>query len=218
MSNRQVEVQMQQEAHVLLRWLMTEARKLVDPIAFLEALACELRAASVDVSRITTGVPILHPRMFSFSLLWELGKPATERSYRRDPALTAATSSSPIWIACQGGGPVRCDLTAPPREGEFAIRAELRRDGFTDYVVYAVPFADGSPQGALARHLTPRRIQRRRDWVVRGDAVRRSRSISKSRCCAAPRGRCSIPMSDRNPADGCSTARSGAAAARSSGR
>jgi adenylate cyclase len=53
-------------------------------------------------------------------------------------------SASPIAIAYQGGGPVRCDLTAQPRDGEFAILGELRRDGFTDYVVYAVPFADGT--------------------------------------------------------------------------
>ena len=31
-----------------------------------------------------------------------------------------------------------------PREGEFAILDDLRRDGFTDYIVHAVPFADGS--------------------------------------------------------------------------
>src|SRR5262249_33932429 len=53
-------------------------------------------------------------------------------------------SNSPIRIAYEGGGPVRCDLASLPREGEFAILADLRRDGYTDYVVYAVPFADGS--------------------------------------------------------------------------
>jgi adenylate cyclase len=123
---------------------MADARKLVDPIEFLEAFAQKLRTAGLDVSRITTGVPILHPQMFSFSLLWEIDKATTERFYRSGPAATAAMSSSPIWIAYQGGGPVRCDLSAPPRSGEFAILDELRRDGYTDYVVYAVPFADGS--------------------------------------------------------------------------
>jgi adenylate cyclase len=53
-------------------------------------------------------------------------------------------ANSPIRIAYEGGGPTRCNLTAPPREGEFAILDELRRDRLTDYVVYAVPFADGS--------------------------------------------------------------------------
>jgi adenylate cyclase len=123
---------------------MVDARKLADPNAFLEGFAHELRAAGVDVARITTGVPILHPQIFSFSGLWELGKGTTERLYRSGPGFSATMSNSPIRIAYDGGGPVRCDLSAPPVEGEFAILDELRRDGFTDYIVYAVPFADGS--------------------------------------------------------------------------
>src|SRR5271169_6224133 len=53
-------------------------------------------------------------------------------------------ANSPIRISHEGGGPVHCDLAAPPREGEFTILADLRRDGDTDYIVYSVPFADGS--------------------------------------------------------------------------
>ena len=123
---------------------MTEARKHADPIRFLDAFAGQLRAAGIDVARITTGVPILHPQIFSFSLLWELGKQTTERVFRSDPTTTAFIANSPIGIAYAGGGPTRCDLTAPAREGEFTILEDLRRDGLTDYVVYAVPFADGS--------------------------------------------------------------------------
>jgi adenylate cyclase len=40
---------------------MTEARRRVDAGDFLEAFANELHAAGIDVPRITTGVPILHP-------------------------------------------------------------------------------------------------------------------------------------------------------------
>ncbi len=128
--------------HPVIRWLMTDARKQTDPSEFLVAFADRLRASDVDVARITTGVPILHPQIFSFSGLWELGKGVSERLYRADPSVTA--SSSPILIAYGGGGLIRCDLTAPPRPGEFAILPELRRDGYTDYIVYALPFADGS--------------------------------------------------------------------------
>jgi adenylate cyclase len=132
------------ETHPLIRWLMTDARNHADPIQFLDAFAGELRAAGIDVVRMTTGVPILHPQIFSFSLLWELDKETTERLYRSGPTTTATMANSPIRVAYEGGGPTRCDLTAPPRQGEFAILDELRRDGLTDYVVYAVPFADGS--------------------------------------------------------------------------
>jgi adenylate cyclase len=52
------------ETHPVIRWLMTDARKRTDACEFLEAFAHELRAAGVDVARITTGVPILHPQIF----------------------------------------------------------------------------------------------------------------------------------------------------------
>jgi adenylate cyclase len=130
--------------HPLIRWLMTDARKHADSSEFLEAFAHELRAAGVDVSRITTGVPILHPQIFSFSGLWELGKGTTERLYRAGPASTSTMSNSPIRIAYEGGGPVRFDLTAPARQGEFSILEDLRGEGYSDYVVHSVPFADGS--------------------------------------------------------------------------
>jgi adenylate cyclase len=130
--------------HPVIRWLMTDARRLTDPNEFLEALAEKLRGAGVDVSRITTGVPILHPQIFSFSGLWELGKGTSERLYRAGPDVPQAMVNSPIGIAYRGGGPVRCDPAAPPKPGEYPILEDLRRDGYTDYIVYAVPFADGS--------------------------------------------------------------------------
>src|SRR5207237_1071823 len=71
-------------------------------------------------------------------------KGTTERLFRPRPDIPAILANSPIGIAYQGGGPVRCGLSAPPQEGEFAILGDLRRDGYTDYAVYGVPFADGS--------------------------------------------------------------------------
>ena len=132
------------ETHPVIRWLMTDARRRIDASEFLEAFALELRAAGIDVARITTGVPILHPQIFSFSGLWQLEKGTTERLYRSGPGTQSTIANSPIRIAYEGGGPVRCDLAAPPRDGEFAILDDLRREGFTDYIVHPVPFADGS--------------------------------------------------------------------------
>lgn len=132
------------QSHPVIRWLMTDARRRTDPCEFLEAFAHQLRAAGVDVARVTTGVPILHPQIFSFSGLWQLDKGTTERLYRASADDLAIMARSPIRIAYESGGPVRCDLTAPAEDGEFAILADLRRDGYTDYIVHSVPFADGS--------------------------------------------------------------------------
>src|SRR5260370_143887 len=131
------------ETHPVIRWLMTDARRRTDANEFLEAFALELRAAGVDVSRITTGVPILHPQIFSFSGLWQLGKGTSERLYRTEPGIAATLSNSPIGIAYQGGGPVRCNLSAPPQDGEFAVLSDLRRDGFIDLLIcYVGPMCD----------------------------------------------------------------------------
>jgi adenylate cyclase len=150
------------ETHPVIRWLMTNARRL-EASEFLEAFAQQLLAAGVDVSRITTGVPILHPQIFSFSGLWQLESGATERLYRTKPSIPAALANSPIGIAYGGGGPVRCDLAAPRRDGEFAILGDLRREGFTDYIVHSVPFADGSHK-ALS-------LATRRDGGFNGDEL-----------------------------------------------
>ena len=130
--------------HPVLRWLMTDARTLSSSSEFLASFAERLRANGVDVARITTGVPILHPQLVSFSGLWQLGKGSSERLYRHSEETTTALSTSPIRIAYGGGGPVRCRLTSPPMEVEFPILADLRAEGLTDYIVLAVPFADGT--------------------------------------------------------------------------
>jgi adenylate cyclase len=128
----------------LVQWLITDARRIAEPAGFLAALAEQLRAHGVDVVRATTGVPILHPQVFAYSVLWELDKGVSERRFRLDAGSIAVFENSPTKIVYEGGGPVRCDPTAAPRAGEFGILADLRRDGITDYIALNIPFADGS--------------------------------------------------------------------------
>src|SRR6516165_3975960 len=91
---------------------MSDARKLADPGEFLEAFAGELRRSGIDVSRITTGVPILHPQIFSFSSLWELGKGASERLFRAGPNVSATMSNSPDRCAMRSIFPIRGEAAA----------------------------------------------------------------------------------------------------------
>jgi adenylate cyclase len=127
----------------VIRWLMTEGRHITDARNFLESFASCLTDAGVDVSRITTGVPVLHPQLFSMSALWERDKGVTERLYRADPSQDAILANSPIRAAYDGRS-FRSRLTKPAENHEFPILAELRRGGVTDYVVLPVPFSDGT--------------------------------------------------------------------------
>jgi len=98
------------EGSPVTRWLMTEGRHIMDAKSFLESFAACLRDAGVDVSRITTGVPVLHPQLFSVSSLWERDKGVTERRYRVDPSQDAILANSPIRSAYDGN-PFRSRLT-----------------------------------------------------------------------------------------------------------
>jgi adenylate cyclase len=130
------------EGSSVIRWLMTEGRHITDAKSFLESFAACLRDAGVDVSRITTGVPVLHPQLFSVSSLWERDKGVTERRYRVDPSQGAILANSPIRGAYDGN-PFRSRLTTA-EQPEFPILMELRSAGVTDYLVLPVPFSDGT--------------------------------------------------------------------------
>jgi len=131
------------EESPVIRWLMTDGRRITDPKGFLENFAMRLIEAGVDVSRITTGVPVLHPQLYSYSGLWERRKGVTERLYRVDASQDAILTNSPIKNAYEGRS-FRSRLTAPAAEREFPILTELRCTGMTDYVVLPVPFSDGT--------------------------------------------------------------------------
>jgi adenylate cyclase len=127
----------------LMYWLLTDARRITEPKAFLAALAERLTTHGIDVARLTTGVPILHPQVHSYSARWELGQ-VSERFFRLTAESLPVLENSPVKTVYSGGGSVRCDPTAPPREGEFGILADLRREGMTDYVALSIPFSDGT--------------------------------------------------------------------------
>ena len=131
------------EEDAVIRWLMTEGRLITDEKRFLESFAERLIEAGVDLARLTTGVPVLHPQLFSYSGLWQRDKGVTERLYRAEPTSDAILAMSPIKSAYDGR-PFRGRLTAPPAEPEFPILDDLRRQGMTDYIVLPVPFSDGT--------------------------------------------------------------------------
>ncbi len=128
----------------LLHWLLTDARRITEPKAFLAALADKLVAHGIEVARLVSGVPILHPQVHSYSARWDLGKGVSERFFRLTAETLPVLENSPVKTVYSGGGSVRCDPTAPPRDGEFGILSDLRRDGMTDYVALSIPFSDGA--------------------------------------------------------------------------
>ena len=132
----------------VIAWLTDEGRRIGDRTAFVEALAGRLNAAGAGITRMTTGVPLLHPLVYSSSYLWEIDKPAVERLFMEAPNSSAVYQASPIRVVYEGGGPVRRRLDGPEDAFDFPILKELKDQGLTDYVVLPLPFADGSTKAA----------------------------------------------------------------------
>jgi adenylate cyclase len=128
----------------IIDWLLREGPRITDSTVFLNAFAEQLRANGIDVARVSTGVPLLHPQVFSSSGIWEVGKGASERRNLANADTLSRLQHSPIKTVYEGGGPVRRDLTAPSEADEYAIYSDLRKEGFTDYLAIGIPFSDGS--------------------------------------------------------------------------
>lgn len=165
------------------------------------------------MSRITTGVPILHPQVFSFSGLWEEGRGASERLYRHTPDTLPVYENSPIRIVYDGGGPVRCDPYGPPSEGEFDILADLRAAGFTDYIVLPAPFSDGTTKAVSIATRKPERFSDG-DIALFGAMMPALAMNLEVQALRRTRERFSTPISANRPEAAYSTARSSGARAR----
>ncbi len=196
------------DAHPVIRWLMTDGRRILGSNDFLEGFALCLREAGIDVTRITTGVPILHPQIFSFSGLWQLGKGASERLYRADSSQFAILGNSPIKMAYDGS-PLRLRPTASSDDPEFPIVKDLRRDGITDYIVLPAPFSDRTNK---ALSIATTRIDGFSDgeMALFAAMIPASHSILKCRRCGARHERCWTPMLAGSLAAAYSTDKSGA--------
>ncbi|MGH6925634.1 MAG: adenylate/guanylate cyclase domain-containing protein [Propylenella sp.] len=127
----------------MLRWLQSDGARFRETAPFIDAFARALLRSGIEVARVTTGVPILHPQVYSLSCLWEEGHPVTERRFRQEGAGLQAFQNSPMAIVYEGGS-VRCRLDLPPQPGEFPILADLRAEGMTDYLALPLAFSDGS--------------------------------------------------------------------------
>jgi adenylate cyclase len=141
--------------HPIIRWLLGEGRRITEPMSFLGAFAEQLRGSGIEVDRVSIGVPMLHPQVYSFSGIWEPGKGALERRNFADASSLSRLAHSPVKTIYEGGGPVRCDLTAAAIEGEYGIYADLRREGFIDYFAIGVPFSDGSSKALIVATKRP---------------------------------------------------------------
>jgi adenylate cyclase len=91
---------------------------------------------------------MLHPQVAGVRLLRRRGVGAEETLYGYDTLESGAYEKSPLYIAYSAGEIVRRRLTGPPIDDDFPILADLRAEGFSDYLVAPLELANGRRQAS----------------------------------------------------------------------
>lgn len=128
----------------LSQWITHTGARLRSAPAFVEALGAALQAEGLPVARITTGITLLHPLVFSSSCLWVEDGPVSERLYPNVEDTLRLYQNSPLPKVYGEGRTVRCRIGRKAEPDEYPILADLRAARFTDYVVFPLEFSDGS--------------------------------------------------------------------------
>ncbi|MEJ8476728.1 adenylate/guanylate cyclase domain-containing protein [Roseibium algae] len=128
----------------IVQWLYSDAVGRDDSLALIEELAQRLCAGGIPVDRITTGIMILHPNVRAEASVWTSDGTRELRRYLANEELDESYENSPFKVVHTENKLVHLPITAEFQPGEFSIFAELRAEGYIDYVALPMPFSDGS--------------------------------------------------------------------------
>ncbi len=128
--------------------LLDERVRQTRTTLLLDLFARQLREAGVPLARATLHLPTLHPQISARSLVWDLeAGGAVELDREHGIRNTTIYLRSPLKPIFEGGPPIRRRLNDPNSPDDFAILADLRARGLTDYMVRALPFSTGQRNG-----------------------------------------------------------------------
>jgi adenylate cyclase len=134
----------------IVRWLMAEPHHGDDSTAFVRGLAGCLSAAGIPLWRLRYALMTMHPEVLWRAVFWRAdeGAAVIDQPHARlgDPFYTA----SPVAVVRESRSPLRVRLG--PGELPFALSAELRDQGGTDFYAQPLPFSNG--QVSYATYVT----------------------------------------------------------------
>lgn len=129
----------------VVQWLYSEAPHLRGTLDIVTEMAKRLRAGKVPVDRVTTGIWVVHPNVRAESSIWQSDRSPELRLHTAENKSLDEYQKSPIRRVHELKQPVRVEIERKPGSAdEFPITAELRDEGFTDYIALPMPFSDGS--------------------------------------------------------------------------
>lgn len=122
-------------------WLISLALGSPTMSAMFEGLCHRLRDIGIPIDRAMLGWTTLHPLIHAESVFWRHGQPVEHDRFHHATEETEAWLTSPMrWLWISGDKMLRRQLERGNAETEFPMLAELKADGYTDYMVISTPF------------------------------------------------------------------------------
>ena len=124
-------------------WLIDGANGTKQPQDVLQVVCDRLRHASLPLDRVAVFVRTLHPNVMGRRFLWEMGEQVVVAEGQYDILSQDLYRRSSVAAVFESGEPIRRRLVDPGCPSDFNIIAELRAEGFTDYLIQPLRFLDG---------------------------------------------------------------------------
>lgn len=141
-------------------WLMTEALSSMPLDDIFSGCAAQLSAAGIPVDRAHVAFETLHPLYSGVGLTWTLQKGLEKQTFdhrRSDEDLPESWTKSPLYFLAENDLPfLRRRLSGPEELVDFPLLQELKSEGATDYIAYAIRFGDGHRDGIVGSWATKR--------------------------------------------------------------
>lgn len=119
-------------------WLIDQALGEPDIVSLFETMCGRLSGIGVPIARARLIWQTLHPLFRAEQVLWDRGSHATLDQFRHQDNSTDAWAKSPLKFVIEHKlGILRRQLFGPNETMDFPILADLKQQGFTDYVVLA---------------------------------------------------------------------------------
>ncbi len=130
-------------ADPVIDWVLREGRRMRDPQAVLGAICDRVRAAGMPLDRVYAFITTLHPQYFGYVLTWQDGRTGIIHG-EHDQVDTDEFRLSPAARIVHGERVIRRVLHRADCPMDHPVLAEMRTDGFSDYVIVEMVFSTGA--------------------------------------------------------------------------
>ena len=127
----------------VIAWLVDGARTARQPEDVLAELCERLLACGLPLQRVAVFVRTLHPDVMGRRFLWRHGEGVAVSEAPYGLMETDSYRRNPVPVVFRTAAPIRRHLADPACPDDYAILAEMRAEGVTDYLVQPLLFANG---------------------------------------------------------------------------